>query len=122
MFSGTNGIEVNGQTNFTIENSTVSYSNNNGIHFDWGSVGALVKNNKVLNTSLIAGSCLSGDGNGVGIYDNGEGNVIQYNEIHNTGHNGIRFRGSNLIISNNLIDSFCLTKDDGAGIYSYGAF
>jgi parallel beta-helix repeat protein len=120
LLSGENGMAVNGHSKFRVENCTVSNSNNNGIDFEWGMTSATVKNNKILNTSLIAGTGLSGDGNGVGIYDNGDGNIVEYNEIRNTCHNGMRFRGNNLIIKNNLIDRFCLVKDDGAGIYSYG--
>jgi parallel beta-helix repeat protein len=122
IFSGVDGIAVSNHKRCTIENCTISNSNNNGIKFANAVNSSTVKNNKVLNTSLIAGMGQSGDGNGIAIFSNGNDNVFSYNEIRNSGFIGISFKGSNLIVSNNLIDSFCLVKDDGAGIYSFGSY
>ncbi len=119
LFSGQDGVVVNGHTNFKIENCTISNTNNNAIKFGYGVNNSIVRNNKILNTSLIAGMGITGDANGLAIYTNGDNNIIEYNEIRNTGHIGISFKGNNVSVKNNFIDSFCLTKDDGSGIYSY---
>ncbi|MEP6594632.1 MAG: right-handed parallel beta-helix repeat-containing protein [Ginsengibacter sp.] len=118
-FSGQDGVVVNSHTNFKIENCTITNTNNNAVKFGYGVNNSIVRNNKILNTSLIAGMGTTGDANGLAIYTNGDGNVIEYNEIRNTGHIGISFKGNNVSVKNNFIDSFCLTKDDGSGIYSY---
>jgi len=120
LFSGEDGVLVANCTNLKIENCTVSNSNNNGIDFSYGVNYAVIRNSKVLNTSLLPGLAKSGDGNGIAICSAGNGNTLEYNEIRNTGYTSITFNGDDVTIKNNLIDSFCLIKDDGAGIYSNG--
>src|SRR5690606_18002904 len=46
--------------------------------------------------------------------------LIEYNRITNTGFNGIVFDGNGTQIKNNFIDGYCVLKNDGGGIYSYG--
>jgi parallel beta-helix repeat protein len=119
LFSGQDGVVVNGHTNFKIENCTIKNSNNNGIKFGYNVNNSIIRNNKILNTALITGLISTGDANGLALYANGDNNNIEYNEIRNTGHIGISFKGNNVTVKNNFVDSFCLTKDDGSGIYSY---
>jgi len=46
--------------------------------------------------------------------------LIEYNTITNTGHNGINIYFSNgVVVRNNYVNTFCKTKDDGGGIYSW---
>ncbi|MEO6453065.1 MAG: Ig-like domain-containing protein, partial [Ginsengibacter sp.] len=120
QFSGINGVEVWGNhPYFTIEGSTISNSNNNGIELGY-SDNAIVRNNKITNTSMFAGLGQSGDGNGIAIHKIDKGTIIEFNEIRNTGYTPIYFSGDSVTIKNNYIDSFCSVKDDGAGIYTYG--
>lgn len=121
LFSGTTGIVAGGTSNFHIENCTISNSNNNGIDFEYGVNNAVVKNNQILNTATIPGMLQNGEGAGLAIYTNGDGNNIESNVIRKTGFIGITFYGNNVTIKNNLIDSFCFVKDDGGGIYTHGA-
>jgi hypothetical protein len=44
---------------------------------------------------------------------------IEETKFLNCGYNAINFSGNNIIIKNNLIDTFCFIKDDGAGIYTF---
>jgi len=44
--------------------------------------------------------------------------IIQSNRIINTGFVGIDFYGSDVLVKNNLIDTFCKVLQDGAGIYT----
>lgn len=118
-YSGRDGVYVNGHDYFKIENSTVSNSNCNGINLNYSGDHATVRNNKVTNTSLFPGLGTSGEGKGIGINTFGDGNIIEYNEIKKTGYTGIYFNGNNVTIKNNFLDSFCMTKDDGAGIYTW---
>jgi parallel beta-helix repeat protein len=61
----------------------------------------------------------SRDGNYIGMYNIGSNSLIQYNRVINTGYNGIDFRGANIQVLNNVVDTFCNVKDDGAGIYTF---
>jgi len=49
----------------------------------------------------------------------GAGTTIQRNTIDSTGYIPIRFGGSNVLINENVIRYFCLTIDDGGGIYTW---
>lgn len=118
-YSGENGVTIQDSPNILIENSKVNYSNNNGIDLKGNAANAVVKNNKVENTGVFAGMGRSGIGNGIGIVSGSDNNLIEYNEIRNTGYVGIRFGGNSTVVKNNLIDSFCMTKDDGAAIYTW---
>jgi parallel beta-helix repeat protein len=120
IFSGIDGVDVNGHTGFIMENSIISNSHNNGMKWGYGVNSSTVKNNKILNTNLFPGMGQNKDGNGIGFYINGDNNTIKNNEIRNTGYIGLSFKGNYVSVTNNYIDSFCLVKDDGAGIYSYG--
>lgn len=118
-FSGGNGVTMQDSPNFLIENSKILFSNNNGIDLKGNAAHAVVKNNKVENTGVFTGMGQSGIGNGIGIVSGSENNLIESNEIRNTGYVGIRFGGNSTVVKNNLIDSFCMTKDDGAAIYTW---
>ena len=59
----------------------------------------------------------SGNGSGAGVRNSGKG-LVEYNQIINSGYIGVQLGGDYAVIKNNLIDSFCLVKDDGAGIYT----
>lgn len=120
FFSGSDGIRVSNNRNFNIENCIVANSNNNGINLGFnGSYYTTIRNNKIINTSVIAGMGGSGDGKGFAIQSNGKGTIIEYNDIINTGYTAINFNGDSTIVKNNFIDSFCVTKDDGSAIYTY---
>ena len=46
-------------------------------------------------------------------------NLIQYNNVINTGFTGIEWQGSNVTVKNNYVDTFCNVNDDGGGIYTF---
>ncbi len=120
LFSGKDAVVVNNHTNFKIEGSTITNSNNNAIDLGHGE-NAIIRNNKIINTFTFAGMGVNGDGNGVGINSYGDGNLIEFNDVRNTGYIPINFRGDNVTIKNNFIDNFSYVKDDGGGIYTFGA-
>lgn len=123
LASGRDGVKVVNHKNVDIENCTVANSNNNGIDLGFsGSGNATIRNNKILNTSIITGMGASGDGKGLGLQSNGSGSTIEYNEIKNTGYMALVFNGDNVTVKNNFIDSFCINKDDGGGIYSFTGY
>jgi parallel beta-helix repeat protein len=68
---------------------------------------------------MLQGMGKSGVGSGYAIQTSSDNNLIEYNEIRNTSYIGIRFGGNHTVVKNNFIDTFCTTKDDGAGIYTW---
>ena len=118
LFSGVDAIKCVNSINFKLENSYVANSNNNGVSLEYANTNAVIRNNKIENTHTIAGMGKSGDGNGIGIQVVGPGNLVEYNEVLNTGYIGIFFSGNSVIIKNNHINNFCISKDDGSGIYT----
>lgn len=120
LFSGITGALVHGHTNLHIENCTFANSNNNAIDLEYGVDNAVIRNNTILNTATRAGMLQNGEGTGLAVYTNGDGNTIEMNHIRKTGFIGITFYGNDVTIKNNFIDSFCFVKDDGGGIYTHG--
>jgi parallel beta-helix repeat protein len=56
----------------------------------------------------------------MGMLTAGDNNLMQYNEIDSIGYNALYFNGNNAQVKNNFINQFCLTADDGGGIYASG--
>ncbi|MEX2566547.1 MAG: right-handed parallel beta-helix repeat-containing protein, partial [Cyclobacteriaceae bacterium] len=119
-YGGDNGLFMNGIVDFEIANSTVIGSGNNGILLGT-SKNAIVRNNLVKDTYLLPGLTRGGDNRGVSISTTSDNNLIENNQVINSGYIGIRFGGNQTIVRNNLINYFCLTKNDGGGIYAYGS-
>nr|MBI1232845.1 T9SS type A sorting domain-containing protein [Cytophagales bacterium] len=119
-FSGENGFYVTSIPGIELNNNKVSYSMNTGIYLRFGNQGAKVTNNRVENSFVFQGGGQSGDNNGVGIFAASDGTIVENNEVINTGYNGIHFNGNGTKIKNNLVDHYCLVKNDGGGIYSFG--
>lgn len=117
-FSGENGVKSLYHTSLKVEGCTVNNSNFGGIIMGYTGDNAVIRNNKILNTSVFPGMAQNGDQAGLGIMSYGNNNLIEYNEIRKVGFNGITFNGNNVTIKNNYIDNFCFVKDDGGGIYT----
>lgn len=122
LFSGEFGISATFHPSFKVENSTISYSNFGGIFLGYSGDNAVIRNNKITNTYTFAGMGANGDSKGIGIFSFGNNSIIEYNQIINTGYIGISFNGDYVTIKNNFIDNFCITKDDGSGIYTYTGY
>ena len=118
--SGIDGVNVSDSrsTNITISNCTISNSNSNAIQAN-GSTNWIIKNNIITRTGLNRGMGMSGDGQYIAISKLGSNSSVEFNDIKNTGYIGIDFHGDNILIKNNFIDSFCLVKSDGGGIYTW---
>ncbi|MXV15797.1 right-handed parallel beta-helix repeat-containing protein [Hufsiella ginkgonis] len=115
--SGTEAVLASSSTWLTIEGTHIDHSLSGGIHLDAGCSYAAIAGNKISNTGLIAGAGRSGTGTYEGITSFGDFTRIERNIIDSTGYNGIYFGGNSSIVKNNVVNFFCLTKDDGAGIY-----
>lgn len=118
--SGENGMTMMSISNLVVDNSKISRSLNNGINLRYGNEGAKITNNVVENTFIFPGGIQNGDKNGVGILVTSNNSLVEYNQVLNTGFNGISFEGNGTNIKNNVIDGYGFFKNDGGGIYSYG--
>jgi parallel beta-helix repeat protein len=103
----------------SITDSVIDHSNNNAIDLHGDHTNATIARNVIRNTGVIIGMGESGDGTYRGISAIGDGSVIQYNRVEDTGYIGIHFGGNGTLVANNLVDRFNLVKNDGGGIYTY---
>lgn len=101
----------------SVTNCSINHSLSGGINLDAGCVNAVLISNSISNTGLLAGMGKSNSGTYEAITSFGDNAKIERNKIDSVGYNGIYFGGNTSIVKNNYITYFCLTKDDGAGIY-----
>jgi hypothetical protein len=118
-FSGIDAVKLAGTSNFTIINSKISNSNNNGINLFYLNPFATIKNNEIVNTGIFCGAGESVSGSYSAIYSNDKGSLIENNKIINSGYDGIFAVGDSFVIKNNYIDTFCKILQDGGGIYTH---
>ena len=119
-FSGEDGIHSRGVSDLIIERNIVRHSYNNGMYLKYGNNQAIVRDNEVTNTAMVIGRTQNDDAAGIGIFASGEKILVQNNSVINTGFNGIQFSGNHTVVKNNFIDTYCLIKSDGGGIYTFG--
>ncbi|MDR7131761.1 hypothetical protein J2X69_004126 [Algoriphagus sp. 4150] len=120
MFAGRNGIYAHTTPDILVRNNEIDYSLSGGLFFPFGTERSVIEDNTIDHTMPFQGMASSSDLKGVGIYISSDANnsKVTRNKIYNTGFNGIHFGGNYTIIKNNLIDTYCLRKQDGAGIYT----
>lgn len=121
--SGVNGLVVTDSQHVIVRNTRISDSHNNGIEWS-GNSGGLLENNNILRTGLTPGRGVSGNGSYIGLsitgHDPQEENVFRNNTIDSTGYSAVDFRTGHTALVENTIRYFCLVKDDGGGIYTWG--
>ena len=118
-FSGANGIYANSSCDYTtIQNSEISENNNVGIYLG-GGPHATITGNYISKSGYYPGMGGSGDQDYSAIISRGSYGTITYNDIYDSGYDGIVFGGQGTNVSYNFIDRVCFVKDDGGGIYSY---
>ncbi len=116
--SGHTGVYISGTREMLIENNEITDANVNGILLG-GSDNTVIRGNKVKRTYLFPGFGGNGDNSGAGIFTTSDNNLIENNEVVESGYIGIRFGGENTLVQQNLVNYFCMTKNDGGGIYAY---
>ncbi|MCQ6956328.1 right-handed parallel beta-helix repeat-containing protein [Mucilaginibacter aquariorum] len=115
--SGAEAILASYSPFLSVQDCLINNSLSGGINLDAGCINASISNNTIKNTGLMAGMGKSGTGTYEAITSFGDHTVIEKNRIDSVGYNGIYFGGNSASAKNNYITYFCLTKDDGAGIY-----
>lgn len=120
-FAGKNGINTVTTKYFTLQNSLIEDTYNSSLHMQWQDVNAKIINNTFNRNFEFAGMGINGDMNGNTIYMSGtsDNGLIENNKVTNSGYQGINFNGNNTVVKNNLVDTYCFIKDDGAGIYTH---
>jgi len=122
-------IENNGQNGvlgefncdyMVVESSDIKNNNNSGILLK----GNTAVHNTIRNNDIFySGSLLGMGGNGFlaycGVISMGHYSLLTSNRIENSGYDGILFGGQNSEVSYNFINNSNLSKDDGAGIYTW---
>ncbi|MBE7168947.1 MAG: right-handed parallel beta-helix repeat-containing protein [Williamsia sp.] len=117
--TGVNAIDANYTNNLNIEGCNVSRTNNVGMFLGPNINNSLIRNNKLTYTGLFAGMGANSDNARQGIALVGDNDIVEYNEVYNTGYNGIKFKGNSITVRNNVVNTFCTVSDDGGGIYTY---
>lgn len=125
LLAGKDAIYGYGIDGFSLTDSEINQSNNNGIYLAYNCSNSIISNNIIKNIGLDAGKVDASNYNtftaialgGTGRNSNSTATIKQ-NIIDSIGYNGISFNGSDINIDNNVISNFCLTKDDGGGIYT----
>jgi parallel beta-helix repeat protein len=104
----------------TIDSNVFNDNNENAMSFLSYSSRIWVKNNIVNNTGMIPGAGTNNQNSGDAIDVYGPGSIVEYNSINNTGHIAIAMRhGDGMIVRNNFITNFGMTRYDAGGIYSW---
>jgi parallel beta-helix repeat protein len=118
-FSGANGVQANSSCDYvTIQDCEVIENNNVGLYIGGGH-HATITRNYLSKNGYYPGMGGSSDQDYSGIICRGSYGTITYNDIYDSGYDGIVFGGQGTNVSYNYIDRVCFVKDDGGGIYSY---
>lgn len=118
---GGNGIYLIGVTDVSILGGSISNVLNNGIWCEDNGLRITVDGVNTNNTGVIAGAGRSGEGAQEGIQISGNSTKISNCTVINSGYNGIAFTGTKPLVEKNTVNTFCLVKDDGGGIYSHAS-
>ena len=116
---GRDAIHALGSKRIAIEDCQVSGALNCGINFEFACQDISISKTKVVDIGMIPGAGVSGSNSSNGIMLAADRGKVSKCIVHRTGYNGISINGDSAEICENLIDSTCLIKDDGAGIYTY---
>jgi len=114
------GIHVDHSDYVSVDNNNILNTLDIGIGM-WDSNHCRFTNNRLENTATIPGRGQNGGARYTGIQiSRGSDNVLEYNEVIQTGYNAISFyTQKNLLIKNNYINGYCTVITDGGGIYTW---
>jgi parallel beta-helix repeat protein len=117
-YSGENGVEISTSNNVLFESNLINHMNNNAF-IQNGCKKFVMRNNTIKNTALVAGMGLGSDGQYNAVQFSGTNILAEYNTIDSVGYLGFNFGGDTVLIKNNVISNYCMTKDDGGGLYTW---
>ena len=117
-YSGVNAVDFKASNTIVFESNLINHTNNNAF-VQTSCRNFVMRNNVVKNTAMIAGMGLGADGQYNAVQIGGSNLLVEYNKIDSVGYIGLNFSGDTLVIKNNIISNFCMTKDDGGGLYTW---
>ena len=120
MLTGSDAVSFEKCRHILFEHNKVRDANSSGLFFA-GCRDAVIRYNDVRNVGMFPGMGTGGASynySGISIY--GASNVLEGNRIDSAGYHGLRFDGDSMMVRNNIISNFCMVKDDGGGIYTWG--
>ena len=117
-YSGENAVDLNASNNILFESNLINHTNNNAF-IQNGCKNFVMRDNVIKNTALVAGMGLGADGQYNAVQLSGSNLLVEYNTIDSVGYIGLNFNGDTLLIKNNVISNYCMTKDDGGGLYTW---
>ena len=115
--SGADAVFFQYCNNIKYEGNKITNTNNMALRFELCK-NILANNNEIHNTGMRAGMGTSY--NCVNILYQIRNCLFEKNIIDSIGFNGIHFEGDSVFIKNNVLTNFCMTLDDGAGLYTSG--
>ena len=116
--SGIDAVSFAGCTNIIFSYNNILNTNNNAVIF-YLCNSVRSERNKIKNAGVRPGMGLSQTGQYSGMILKGNNNQCKSNIIDSVGYVGLLFDGSYVRIINNMISNFCMTLDDGGGIYTW---
>lgn len=119
IHSGLDGVHFINCRNPVFEYNRISDTNNQGLIFQ-DCHGSVIRRNEIKNNGLIAGMGANGSNSYNAMVVEGSSNLIEYNKIDSVGYIPLRFEGDSVTMQNNVISNYCMVKDDGGGIYTWG--
>jgi len=119
VHSGANGVHFKSCKNPVFEYNKVTDTNNQGFIFQ-DCRGSVIRRNEIKNNGLIAGMGANGANSYNAMVVEGSSNLIEYNKIDSVGYIPLRFEGDSVTMRYNVISNYCMVKDDGGGIYTWG--
>jgi parallel beta-helix repeat protein len=117
------GVFVSGSNNNIQNNSTTDSYYQGVVLANMGN--SMFANNTITNAGMTFGQHrpnFTGDfySGGLWLINGNAGVTIAYNTITNCGNMGIRFNGNGVVIEYNQIENVMVNMDDGGGIYTWG--
>jgi len=117
-YSGENAVNILNCENVLFESNLINHTNNNALVVN-SCKKFVMRKNIIKNTALVAGMGLGADGQYNAVQFGGKNMLAELNLIDSVGYLGFNFNGDSLIIRNNIISNYCITKDDGGGLYTW---
>lgn len=112
-------IRLSGRNNHVIGNQVVGPTSAGIINHG---VGNRTVDNRVREVAVLTKLGPGGNGpgccNGHGIAVSGDTSYVARNDIDSVGYNGITFTGRHSIVEENTIGNYCITTEDGGGVYT----
>lgn len=118
--TGGTGMYIWNIPGFIAQGNTITNALNNGLYIgNKTTQPTTVRYNTFKNIATLPGMAQSGDSKSHAAYIWADNLLFEYNSIDSVGYNGLQFQGSNVLVKNNFVKNYCLTTDDGGGIYTW---